>query len=164
MAKAVFCVATSEFQAESIVNEIKVAGFSDDDISVLLPEKAGILTREWQEKAPGGNGGLGWLSGIGLRSIPGDGVLIATGPIMTALTGAGPGDITGALSGMGLPEPEARRYEQKVRAGNILISVRTGNPDQATRAANIFEQAGAEDIATTSEKHHYPAPEFRKEQ
>ena len=39
MAKAVFCIATSEFQAESIVNELKIAGFGDNDISVLFPDK-----------------------------------------------------------------------------------------------------------------------------
>ena len=41
MSKAVFCIATSESQAENIVNQLKTAGFADSDISVLFPDKTG---------------------------------------------------------------------------------------------------------------------------
>ena len=39
----------------------------------------------------------------------------------------------------------------KIRAGNILISVHTEDSKQRSRAKDIFDAAGAEDIATTSE-------------
>ncbi|MDB6028679.1 MAG: hypothetical protein JWM68_4902 [Verrucomicrobiales bacterium] len=168
MAKAVFCIATSEFQAESIVNDLRVAGFNDNDISVLFPDKTGThdFAHEQHTKAPEGaatgagaggvlGGTLGWLAGIGVLAIPGIGPFIAAGPIIAALggvaLGAALGGITGALIGMGIPEYEAKRYEGKIAAGNILISVHTENADQATRARSIFEKAGAEDISTTSE-------------
>lgn len=168
MAKAVFCIATSEFQAESIVNELKVAGFSDNDVSVLFPDKTGTkdFAHEHHTKAPEGaatgagtggvlGGALGWLAGIGALAIPGAGPFIAAGPIMAALSGAAVGaavgGITGALIGMGIPEYEAKRYEGKIRAGNILISVHTENQQEAKRAREIFEQAGAHDISSTSE-------------
>lgn len=41
MDKAVFAIATSEAQAISIANQLKDAGFSNNDISVLFPDKAG---------------------------------------------------------------------------------------------------------------------------
>ena len=41
MAKAVFCIAKSEAQATSIVDQLKAAGFSSNDISVLFPDKTG---------------------------------------------------------------------------------------------------------------------------
>lgn len=166
MSKAVFCIATSEFQAESIVNELKVAGFSDDDISVLLPDKSGKFAHERHTKAPEGaaagagtlgvlGGTLGWLAGIGALTIPGAGPFIAAGPIMAALSGAAVGaavgGIAGALAGMGIPEFEAKHYEQKIKSGNILISVHSDNPDETRKAKGIFERAGAEDIATTAE-------------
>ena len=168
MSKAVFCIATSEFQAESIVNELKVSGFSDNDISVLFPDKTGTkdFGHEQHTKAPEGatagvstggvvGGALGWLAGIGMLAIPGMGPFIAAGPIMAALggaaVGAAVGGIAGALIGMGIPEYEAKRYEGKIRAGNILISVHTENAQETRRAKEIFEQAGAQDIAVTAE-------------
>ncbi|MGI8964853.1 MAG: DUF3341 domain-containing protein [Limisphaerales bacterium] len=168
MSKAVFCIATSEFQAESIVNELKVAGFSDNDISVLFPDKTGTkdFAHEQHTKAPEGavtgagtggvlGGAIGWLAGIGALAIPGVGPLIAAGPIMAALggvaVGATVGGIAGALVGMGIPEYEAKRYEGKIKAGNILISVHAENSLETKQAKEIFEQAGAQDISATSE-------------
>src|ERR1044072_8904370 len=101
MAKAVFCTVKNSNQAEQIVGLLKSAGFTSNDISVLMPDTAG--TKEFavdnQTKAPQGaaagagtgaavGAGLGWLAGIGALAIPGLGPLIAAGPIMAALTGA----------------------------------------------------------------------------
>ena len=88
--------------------------------------------------------------------IPGVGPFIAAGPIMGALGGAvggATGGIIGALVGLGIPEYEAKRYEGKIRGGNILISVHTDDSGQRKRAKEIFEQAHAEDISSTGEAH-----------
>ena len=168
MAQAVFCLARTESQAVGIVDQLKAAGFSADDISVLMPDKSGTkdFAHEHHTKAPEGaaagagtggvlGGALGWLVGIGALAIPGLGPFIAAGPIMAALGGAAAGaalgGLAGALIGMGIPEYEAKRYEGKVREGHILISVHTENRDERTRAKRIFEQAGAEDVADTAE-------------
>jgi siderophore synthetase component len=37
MSTAVFCIAKSQTQAEQIVNDLKTAGFSNNDVSALLP-------------------------------------------------------------------------------------------------------------------------------
>ena len=168
MVKAVFCTVKTSMQAVQICDRLKVAGFTSNDISVLMPNSAG--TKEFavdnQTKAPEGaatgagtgallGGGLGWLAGIGALAIPGFGPLIAAGPIMAALTGAAVGGtlggLTGALIGMGIPEYEAKRYEGKVKGGHALISVHSENAEETDRAKKIFEVAGAEDIATSSE-------------
>jgi hypothetical protein len=44
MAKAVFCIATTYEQAETIVDNLKQSGFLNNNISVLLPDNEG--TRE----------------------------------------------------------------------------------------------------------------------
>lgn len=66
---------------------------------------------------------MGWLAGIGALAIPGIGPFIAAGPIMAALGGAAvgtaAGGIVGALVGLGIPEFEAKRYDAKIREGNI---------------------------------------------
>lgn len=168
MAKAVFGIATSQQQAEAAVTRLKNAGFSSDDISALFPDRTGTkdFAHEQHTKAPEGattgglaggllGGALGWLAGIGALAIPGVGPFIAAGPIMAALGGAAVGGtvggIAGALIGMGIPEFEAKRYEGKIREGNILISVHSDNRDQTREAKEIFEQAGAKDISSTGE-------------
>ena len=168
MAQAVFCLVRTEAQAIRIVDQLKAAGFSHNDISVLFPDKAGTrdFAHEQHTKAPEGaaagagtggvlGGTLGWLVGIGALAIPGLGPFIAAGPIMAALSGAAAGaalgGLTGALIGLGIPEYEAKRYEGKVKEGNLLISVHTENSTERARARQIFEQEGAEDIADTAE-------------
>ena len=56
MAKAVFCIARSEAQVITIVERLRAAGFSDNDISVLCPDKAGTrdFAHEQHTKAPEG--------------------------------------------------------------------------------------------------------------
>jgi hypothetical protein len=166
--KSVFCIATSLEQAERIVDQLKAANFSNNDISVLLPDKASTrdFAHEKSTKAPEGavagastggvvGGVLGWIAGIGALAIPGVGPFIAAGPIIAALTGAAVGGavggIAGGLIGLGIPEIEAKRYEGKVKAGNILISVHTENSEEISRAKDIFSRAGAQDICTTGE-------------
>jgi hypothetical protein len=53
---------------------------------------------------------------------------------------------------MGIPEYEAKRYEGKIKEGNILISVHSENSDEVKRAKEIFERDGAHDISYTEEK------------
>jgi hypothetical protein len=165
---SVFCITLSQDQAVNIVERLKAENFSNNDISVLLPDKSGTkdFAHEQHTKAPEGaatggvTGGIlggvfGWLVGIGTLAIPGVGPFIAAGPIMAALSGAAlggaVGGITGALIGLGIPEYEAKRYEGKIKEGGILISVHTENSQQVSRAKEIFKQAGAQDISSTGE-------------
>jgi hypothetical protein len=68
-----------------------------------------------------------------------------------AAAGAALGGLSGALIGMGIPEYEAKRYEGKVKEGNILISVHAEDSTERARAKDIFTRAGAEDISYTGE-------------
>ena len=166
--KSVFCIATSRDQADRIVDQLKTANFSNNDISALFPDKGTSrdFAHEKSTKAPEGaitgagtggvvGGALGWIAGIGALAIPGVGPFIAAGPIIAALSGAAigatVGGIAGGLIGLGIPEIEAKRYEGKIKKGNILISVHTESSDEIRQAKEIFTQAGAQDICTTGE-------------
>jgi hypothetical protein len=168
MSKAVFCIARTNEQVERIVSELKAAGFANNDISVLLPDKSGTheFGHEKHTKSPEGTavGGtigigtgaiLGWLAGIGTLAIPGLGPFIAAGPIMGALSGAAVGAATGglagALIGLGIPEYEAKRYEGRIQGGNALISVHTTSSEARSKVEDIFERANAEDISSAEE-------------
>ena len=166
--KSVFCIATTRDQADRIVDQLKTANFSNNDISALFADKGTShdFAHEKNTKAPEGavagagtggviGGALGWIAGIGALAIPGVGPFIAAGPIVAALSGAAigaaVGGIAGGLIGLGIPEMEAKRYEGKIKAGNILISVHTENSEEITRAKDIFTKAGAQDICSTGE-------------
>jgi hypothetical protein len=167
--KSVFCIAHDDSQAARIVDELKSAGFSNNDISVLLPDKGSTkeFAHEKGTKAPEGaltgvgaggvlGGVLGWLVGVGALAIPGIGPIIAAGPIAAALSGAAvgatAGGLVGALVGMGIPEYQAKRYEGQLREGRVLISVHSENSEETRRAKDIFERAGAKDIASAGEE------------
>ena len=167
MGTAVFCIAELN-QAEHVVRRLQAAGFSENDISVLMADKQGTrdFAHEHHTKAPEGasvgagtglavGGVVGWLAGIGALAVPGLGPLVAAGPILAALSGAAVGGtvggITGALIGLGLPEFEAKQYEGKIYKGSVLISVHSENSDETKMAKEIFEMAGASDIASAGE-------------
>src|SRR4026207_229903 len=110
MSKAVFGLVDTEVQAERIVEGLKAAGFSNNDISVLFPDKAGTrdFAHEKNTKAPegattgglegrAGGGARGRLAGVGAVAMPGVGPFVAAGPIMGAVSGAAVGGATGGL-------------------------------------------------------------------
>jgi hypothetical protein len=168
MKKAVICIVQSRGTADMIVEQLQSAGFSKGDVSVLFPDKSGTkdFAHEHHTKAPEGavagvgtggvmGGTIGLLAGIGALAIPGLGPFIAAGPILAALSGAAAGaavgGLTGALVGMGIPEIEAKRYEGKIKGGNLLISVHTESSDEVKKAEGIFKAAKADDICSTDE-------------
>ena len=68
------------------------------------------------------------------------------------IVGAALGGITGALVGLGMPEYEAKQYEDKVKSGNILVSVHTHDNDEAKRIKDILQDTDAEDVSITGEE------------
>jgi hypothetical protein len=169
MTKVVFCVVPGHAQALKVVDDLKVAGFANNNISVLMSEQASTkdLAQETTTKTPqaaavtgakaGGilGGTLGLLVGIGTLAIPGVGPFIAAGPLMGALSGtalgATVGGITGSLVAFGMTELEAKRYEGKLKAGKVLVSVHLENADQIQRVKDIFQRDGGEDISVSAQ-------------
>ncbi|HZR80817.1 MAG TPA: general stress protein [Candidatus Binatia bacterium] len=168
MANIVVCTVESPATAEAIIEDLKDEGFAGGDISVAMQDQAQAkkIAAEKDTKAAEGavtgavTGGLlggiaGWLVGIGTLAIPGLGPLIAAGPLMAALSGAAvgatTGGIVGALVGLGIPEDEARRYEERVRAGDALISVEVEDAAERERAREVFLRHGGRDIGSAGE-------------
>jgi hypothetical protein len=173
--RAEFGLARSEDQASSIVNQLKGAGFLENDISVLLPDKAGNRrfahvehNRALEWAAVGGGigivvgGALGCLTGLGILAIPGVGPLVAAGPIIAALVGAGVGAIAGGIigsfMGMRMPKFLAVQYKGKMDGGNILISVLTDGATERDRVKAIFNNAGSVTAAEAVVDHAYGRP------
>lgn len=165
---AIYGIYQSPASAERAVEVLVGAGFTNNDISVLMPDQDSTreFAHENSTKAPEGaatgaatggavGGTLGLLAGIGALAIPGIGPFIAAGPIVGALAGLGAGGavggLVGGLVGMGIPEYEAKRYEGRVKDGGVLLSVHASTSEQVKRAKSILENTGAEDISSAGE-------------
>ena len=166
--KTVIGIVDTEAQAEQVVSALQGAGIAPADVSALLPDKRGTkdFAHEHHTKAPEGavvgaagggalGGTLGLLAGVGALAIPGLGPFIAAGPLLAALSGAAAGaavgGVAGALVGLGIPELEAKKYEGKLKGGNILLAVHVDSSDEQKRVEEILKRSNAHDISATSE-------------
>jgi len=151
-------------QAQDALADLERQGFTADQVSYVAHDGSGRFADRLRGKNLFGSraatgavvgGGAGTLLGFAALAVPGIGPLIAAGPIAAALTGAGVGAATGsllgALSDLGLPEAEARRYSQVVEQGGCLVAVRV-NEDTTSRAIEVLHQHQPEAI-----RHHEPA-------
>lgn len=165
---SVFGIFPSRSMLETSIAALRESGFRSIDISVLLPENYGNkdIAVERSSKSPEGaaagaasgavlGGTLGWLAGIGMLAIPGIGPFVAAGPIMAALAGVGAGatlgGFTGALVGLGIPEFEAKRFEGRIKGGGSLLSIHCDDSEWVSKAKDILQHTGAEDISATAE-------------
>jgi hypothetical protein len=168
MKKAVVGIVETREQAETIVNRLLASGFGTKDISALFPDNHGTKAFGYEQhtKAPEGatagasaggvlGGTLGVLVGIGALAIPGLGPFIAAGPILAGLSGiaagATVGGLAGALVGMGIPEFEAKRYEGKLKAGGVLVSIHTDDAGERKLALTVFKDCGVKEASSQSE-------------
>jgi len=101
-------------------------------------------------------GVIGLLAGIGAIAIPGLGAFIAAGPLLGLLSGSAIGGaaglLIGALTGLGIPEYEAKQIEAGLKKGGVLLSVNAATVQEVEAAKDIFKKEGAHDISSSIEK------------
>lgn len=156
IASAVF---DSRTEAERAVSELRSAGVSDSDISIVAQhdgkntstDGAGEKTGDFVSKAALG-AGAGALLGVAALAIPGVGPFIAAGAIAesaiggaavtgTAL-GAAAGGLTSLLTKHGISDEDARYYEDSINRGGVFVSVdSSANADRET-ISDILRRAG----------------------
>lgn len=154
-------------RVEQAANELKAKGFSE--ISILGNEDRGQegrkgrgnrgMTFDDQDLSKGtmtgstiggvagltiGTGALGALGAAALL-IPGVGPIVALGPLAAALGGAVTGGIAGALVDYGIPKERSEFYENKIKEGKTVMTLRT-NEDKIDTAAAILRNNGAKDV------------------
>jgi len=159
MENAVYCLASTEPQANAILTHLRNLGFSSSEISILLKEKdtKNISVKEdavrGARKGTIAGGVLGALAGLTAIAIPAVGPLLVAGPIISALGGAAVGGVIGGLAGgsgalthIGVPEHHTQRLEQRIHEGAILIAVHADDPMRLDRALRVFKSEGADEI------------------
>ena len=152
-------------QANEAIGELLKAGFRQNQIGVALRHVQGEVRASTPDD--GGShaesGALaGALTGLGLGALAGMGVLAGVIPVVgpaiaagtlgvilsNAAAGAGIAGLVGALIGAGVPEHEARYYDQEFEAGRTIVTVMTD--DQADAAAAILRRHEGYDINSKS--------------
>ena len=174
MSKSIVGIANSTSQVEATLADLQNDGLvPSSDISLLMPD-SGPNSGDTPElgavkatKAPEGaatgavsggaiGGTVGLLAGIGALAIPGLGPFIAAGPIMAALSGAAAGatagGVVGGLVGLGIPEYEAKAYEDRIKKGGYLVAVHVEDSKKGDVVRGILKRNGLEDISSVSEK------------
>jgi hypothetical protein len=149
--------------ADQAINELKRAGYRDDQIGLVVKDSSGKTVKRDGSGAEetnaeegaaigataGALGGAAVGAGIAAGVIPVIGPVLAIGTLGTILLNAAGGaaiaGITGALIGWGIPEEDARYYEGQVQAGRHLVTVECGQSDDAR---DILRRHGGYDRAT----------------
>jgi len=135
------------------VNELKRAGFREDEISLVGKNAEGDVQTEGNNAGTGAvtgavvGAGAAALASLGMAFgvIPIIGPVLAMGPLGAALVsaagGAAAGGLVGGLIGMGVPEDEAKYYEGEVQSGRYLVTVNA--PSRYDEAWTILHRRGA---------------------
>jgi hypothetical protein len=161
MATLVTGIFKARSDAERATEDLVHFGFSRDDISLLMSDatKGREFQLQMATKAPEGAATGATIGGVigavaaslvalGVIVVPGL-ALVAAGPVVAALAGLGAGaaagGLTGALIGLGVPEHEAKFYNEEIERGGILLGVYT-HDDRAEQARKILDAAGAEKV------------------
>ena len=154
--------------AEKAVVALERRGYGRNEITVLMSEETRrryfegdrVEIEKGTKAAEGlGTGGaiggiLGAVAGAVVAAgtslvIPGLGLVVA-GPLAAALAGAGAGGATGglvgALGGAGMPEYHAKKYEEKLEAGGIVVGVEARSEDEADEIEDELKDHGADDV------------------
>jgi hypothetical protein len=145
--------------AQRAVNELRNAGFRNEDIGVATRDgpsvvREGSLGDTGDKVASGatagalagGAGGALWGIGIAAGLLPGLGPVIAGGTLAailaSAATGAAAIGLAGALIGLGLPEDEAEHYQSEFNAGRTIVTVHATG-DRFEQAQDVLNHTGS---------------------
>jgi hypothetical protein len=158
MKDAVYCLCSSEAQANAVIVHLRNAGLGPE-LSIFLHDRTDTKDISLKENAIRGARIGGLFGGLVSLAVPGIGPALAIGPILVIINGAVAGGVvggllggTGALKPMGLPEDVEAHFSHKVSGGEILIAVHASNPAQLDMPLNIFNSEGARDTHDSRKK------------
>jgi len=150
------------------ISVLHKTGYRATDISVLASDNLGSKDFGHERRTKGAMGAavgaaIGAAAGatlaclVALRIMPAAGLdqLVAAGPLLAGIAGAGAGGAVGWLggmvAGMRLTEYVAQRYAGRIRSGGILMSVHCDSPEWCDRAKKTLRDTGARGISSAQE-------------
>ncbi len=161
----VVAVFADRTQAQQAIEELRRAGFRDDQVGIMAGGESDYGTPASDASdtyaAEGGatglaaGAGVGALWGLGIAAgiLPAIGPAIAGGTLAAVLSSAAAGaaaaGLTGTLVGLGIPKEEAEYYESELRTGRIILTVRPEGRN--TEAMAIMRRFGGYDASNRGE-------------
>jgi hypothetical protein len=171
MLKTVFVLFDNSKQADEAISKLQASGYKPEDISIITKETGVVRKEEVDENRTEHVGGrtlkgagiglvAGLIVGAAAFTIPGVGAILVGGPLLTTLglsgvaattvaggiTGLLAGGIIGTLVGLGVPEEQAKIYEERIKEGAILLAV-PAQKGQEKEIQKILEDSGATNVS-----------------
>lgn len=141
--------ARTEHKEATEVDNAPVQAHQDQE---TLSESGEVYQHERTSIVTGGviGGTIGAIGAVGALFIPGIGPIVAGGILAVILGGAGMGSIAGGFLGafvdIGIPEDQARFYEQELKSGGTIVTIKAGERQQ--EATHILQEQGAHNVQT----------------
>jgi hypothetical protein len=169
MAHMTLGVFSSTDQAEAAVRDLLSAGVDEANISYLymsaddtvIEKNVDVEGSDVGEDVADGvstGAGIGAIAGLALTAlaVPGLGTLLAVGPLSAllglgagaaagAVVGGVAGGLVGALTSLGVEENQAHVYEDRLRAGDILVAAESSDE---VDIEGVFNDHGASEVNT----------------
>lgn len=170
-------VFSSRNEAENAINQLRGLDIPEARIGIVRPGsdterlEAGVPVTDTEEPGMGRamgaavGGGIGAAGGataglaVASLIVPGVGPLVAFGMVGAALlgivgavTGSAIGDGVEGELGEGIPHEDVYLYEDALRHGHSVVIAYVEEGDQATKATEALNNAGAEDLQVLRER------------
>ena len=154
--ECVVAVYKNTTQAKAAIDKLIASGFPQTNISLVtatLKNEPAAVKRALElgdnsEKdaaiGAGIGGAIGLLGGATVVSLAGIGVVIA-GPL-GALTGVVVGGLIGAIRGWSVHSDHIPKYEEKVKAGQVLIIAHGSDPRKIAAAEKTLLTTGPSEV------------------
>lgn len=152
--------------AEQVVGNLRLAGFPQDDVSVIMvthedeqqaqelgqaDDQTGQGAKEVASSAAKGaaiGGFSGVLAGVATLAIPGIGPILGSGILLALFGGAGTfvGALSGAFASEEVSNQVIERYGMALREGQAIICVTAHDTSTAKHAEELLNGAGASNV------------------
>lgn len=156
-------------QANRVYTWLRDRGYTADEINVLMSDQTRaqygindeddlVASRNHAAEGIATGGVIGTAVGATVAAIAAIGTtvfvpglsLVIAGPILAAFAGAGAGAVAGGmiggLIGLGIPESNARAYEQALRDGGVVIGVQPHRGEEIQKIEEEFEKHQGENV------------------
>jgi hypothetical protein len=161
--------------AQLFFDTLTSRGFAPSDINLMMSDATRTREYAWdardeKDRFTGSTAGNKAAEGAGIGSAIGSAVggtiaaiaaagtslvvpglnLVVAGPIVAALAGAGAGAMTGGfvggLVGLGIPEQDAKAYNEALKRGGVVMSVATQDDAEAREIKDLMTHHGGEQV------------------
>lgn len=154
-------------EIQGVIAALRIEGFSPALVSAAFALEPGEQIRRPPAAEADDQvelrGTASWFTHTVQFELPGNGPLIATGPLSSMIEAEGGSGTEGVLSagliGIGLPARTARDFEEHVREGGSLAVVHCDDSRSESRAIEILENNEAMEVIQYTQKSNAEQPE-----